>query len=152
MSNVWTPPAGPGAPTSAPIRNTTSTAAPGGPAPGGPAPGGSGRFQFSGPHGSTFNPETLDPAIAAAGGEGKMPPAGGSWFQNLMGRAPGVQSFVNKHPMGTGLGAGAAGMYGLNQYSDYKHREAIRNMGGLDRLQAALGLVFSPNEFANRLY
>jgi len=139
VSNKWTPPPIFGGPT------TGTTSAPG--------PGGSSRFQFSGPHGSpALDPSILNPAIAAAGGEGAIPPAGGKWFQNLMGRAPGVQNFVNKHQLGTGLGVGAAGMYGVNQYGDYRRREAIRNMGGLDRLQAALGLVFSPNEFANRLY
>lgn len=97
-------------------------------------------------------------AAAGAAGRGLRAPTG---FQRTMSKMLGpnlahypmkAMQLAGQHPGAVGAGAGILGMHELHNYEDAKKRDAIANMGAMDRLQAALGLVFNPQATANRLY
>jgi hypothetical protein len=128
---------------------------PGGAAAGGGAP----NFTMGGGGTSTAGAAGAAGAAAAgAAGRGLSAPSGAQrWLSKTLGPSlahypNAALQFAGKHPAATGVGGGMLGMHEFHNYEDAKKREAIANMGAMDRLQAALGLVFNPQATANRLY
>jgi hypothetical protein len=130
-------------------------------APGWRAPFQAARLAAQGGEGaSTMGAASRGAGAGAAGaaGRGLRAPSG---FQRTLSRTLGpdlahypmmAMQYAGQHPGMVGVGAGAVGMHQLHNYEDGKRRDAVANMSAMDRLQAALGLVFNPQATANRLY
>ena len=80
--------------------------------------------------------------------------------KGLLGRMKGMlpqgaQDWMANNPnlvsAGAGAAGGAAAMGGLNEYGDYRRRQALENAGFMDRLGLAFQLATNPQGFAQTL-
>jgi hypothetical protein len=94
-------------------------------------------------------------------GQGELfPNMAGDPTKGLLGRMQGMlpqgaKDWIANNPNLASAGAGALGggavMGGINEYGDYRRRQALENLGFMQRLGLALQLATNPQGFSNTL-